>query len=191
MLDTRNLSTGRPSEKLAPRWEGPFEVVKSSSHAVKLDLPANMKVNNVFHVQLVRRWEAEGIPGQEASEPNVNANRGRVMVRTDGFQEEQQYEFDNVLDYGKAENGRSQYLVKWTGYEEPSWQPVSDLKGCPDVLWAFHEAHPDKGKPPPWLKRPVAAAQKHAAPRRSPRSRMPRAKPAEIYADHVEQDGRG
>lgn len=91
MLDTRNISTGRPSEKLAPRWEGPFEITKASSHAVQLHLPANMKVNNTFHVTLVRRWDPEaGIPGQEATERNVRANHGREIVRTDGFEEEQQ-----------------------------------------------------------------------------------------------------
>lgn len=83
ILDIRNLSTGRPSEKLAPRWEGPFKVLKVSSHAVKLLLPNNIKVNNVFHVQLVRRWDNNGIPGQQNAEGEVNANRGRVMVRTD------------------------------------------------------------------------------------------------------------
>lgn len=85
MLDTRNISTGRPFEKLAPRWEGPFEVERASSHTVQLRLPANMKVNSTFHVQLVRRWDDHGIPGQETTEQHVKANQGRQMIRTDDF----------------------------------------------------------------------------------------------------------
>lgn len=154
LLDTRNLTTGRPSEKLAPRWEGPFEILKASSHAVQLNLPANMKVNNTFHVTLIRRWDpGAGIPGQQATEQNVKANQGRQMVRTDGFTEEQQYEFEEILDYGQAENGRWNYLVQWVGHADPTWQPASDLKGCDDDLWKFHEANPHKGKPPAWLKK--------------------------------------
>lgn len=48
----------------------------------------------------------------------------------------------------KADNGRRQYLVKWTGYKEPTWQPASDLKGCDEIFRAFHDANLKKGKPP-------------------------------------------
>lgn len=117
-----------------------------------------MKVNNVFHVQLVRRWDNNGIPGQQNAEGEVNANRGRVMVRTDDHDDAvvPEWSFDAVLDYGQAANGRWQYLVKWSDHE-PSWQPIADLKGYDHILWAFHNANPDKGKPPAWLKKPRAS----------------------------------
>jgi transposase InsO family protein len=152
MLDTRNLTTGRPTAKLTPRWEGPFRVLKASSHTVQLALPVNMKINNTFHVQLIRPWHKPTVRGQEEAEENVRANRGRVMVRTDSFEEEERYEFEEVQDYERADNGRWQYLVKWKGYEEPTWQPISDLKGCDEALWQYHDAHPEQ-KPPAWLKR--------------------------------------
>ena len=50
MLNMGHMVTGRPSEKLAPKWEGPFTILKASSHAVTLRLPVNMKVFNTFHV---------------------------------------------------------------------------------------------------------------------------------------------
>lgn len=83
MLDTRNLTTGRPSEKLAPRWEGRFKALKASSHAVQLNLPANMRINNTFLVTLVGRWypKAGGIPGQQATEQNVRANHSLQPTR--------------------------------------------------------------------------------------------------------------
>jgi len=104
------------------------------------------------------------------------------MVRTDGYKEEEQYAFDAILDYGQAENGRWQYLVKWAGHHAPTWQPVSDLKGCDDDLWAFHEANPDKGKPPAWLKRrkpsPATATAATVAPPPTAAPTPPTAPPA-------------
>jgi transposase InsO family protein len=153
MLHTGNLKTGRPTEKLAPRWEGPFRVLKASSHAVTLALPQNMKIKNTFHVKLVRRWEQEGMPGQELAEQEVRANRGRIMSRTDDFQEVEEWEFEDILDYGKSENGRWHYQIKWKDYEEPTWQPATDLKGCDERIWQFHDAHPDLPPPPQWVRR--------------------------------------
>jgi hypothetical protein len=44
-------------------------------------------------------------------------------------------------------------LVKWEGYDEPTWQPVGDLHGCDDGIWEFHDANPDKPGPPAWVMR--------------------------------------
>jgi len=153
MLNTRNLKTGRPTEKLTPRWEGPFEVIKASSHAVQLRLPVNMKsIKNVFHVSMVRHWAPEGIPGQEHAAQDVVANHGRVITRTDDHQEEVRWKFKSIMDYRKQQNGRWEYLVEWEGTDAPSWQPAANLKGCEEVLWEYHDAHP-RFKPPSWLKR--------------------------------------
>lgn len=83
MLDTRNLTTGRLSEKLAPRWEGRFKALKASSHAVQLNLPTNMRINNTFLVTLVGRWDPKAgrIPGQQATEQNVRANHSLQPTR--------------------------------------------------------------------------------------------------------------
>src|SRR3982074_548013 len=153
MLHTGNLKRGRPTQKLTPWWEGPFKVLKASSHAVTLALPQNMKVNNTFHVQLVRRWEKEGMPGQELAEQEVRANRGRIMTRTDDFQEAEKWLFEEILDYGKGENGRWRYLIKWKGFETPTWQPATDLKGCDEWIWQYHDAHPRKPPPPQCVSR--------------------------------------
>jgi hypothetical protein len=142
-------------EKLTPRWEGPFKVLKASSHAVTLDLPSNMRVFNTFHVSLVRPRRGQGVPGQSQTEQDIPANQGRVMARTDGHNDKPtiEWEFEKILDYGKADNGRWHYLVKWKAPHEPSWQKVSDLKGCDDAIWEFHDSHPNYPGPPSWVKR--------------------------------------
>jgi transposase InsO family protein len=153
MLDMSNMDVGRPVDKLSPKWEGPFRVTKASSHAVTIALPANMKIFNTFHVSRVRRRTAPGIPGQEESQGDVRANRGREVVRTDNHQEVQEWRFEEILDFGKADNGRWQYLVKWEGHKKPTWQPATDLRGCDDAIWKFHDAHPEKPGPPTWVPR--------------------------------------
>lgn len=64
-----------------------------------------------------------------------------------------EYRFEGILDYGKADNGRWQYLVKWEDHQEPTWQPATDLRGCDDAIWAFHDAHPEAPGPPSWVRR--------------------------------------
>ena len=32
---------------------------------------------------------------------------------------------------------RRQYLVKWSGYEDPTWQDKSDLEGAQQLVKAF------------------------------------------------------
>lgn len=147
LLDTENLKTGRPAKKLEPRWEGPFKVKSASSHSVTLDLPVNMKIHNTFHVKRVKPFEGNaGLPGQDPGS-DIRANYGRVVTRTDDGREVVEWKFNRILDCYKAENGRWQYLIEWDGHE-PTWQPASDLRDCPEAVRKFHEENPDKPKPP-------------------------------------------
>ena len=52
-LDTRNLFTKRPSRKLENRHMGKYRVKKIiSNHTIELDLPNDLRVHLVFHVNL-------------------------------------------------------------------------------------------------------------------------------------------
>ena len=52
------------------------------------------------------------------------------MVRTDNFEEQEEWEFDKILDCGQKEgNYHWEYLIKWkTG--DLSWEPVSHVIDC-------------------------------------------------------------
>jgi hypothetical protein len=58
--------------------------------------------------------------------------------------ETEEWRFEKVMDFVKANNRRWQYLVKWEGYDEPTWQLAGDLRGCDDAIWEFHDVNPDK-----------------------------------------------
>ncbi len=47
-----------------------------------------------------------------------------------------EYIVEKILDTRIHEH-RREYLVKWSGYEEPTWQDESDLTGAPEALKAF------------------------------------------------------
>ena len=49
---------------------------------------------------------------------------------------------DEILD-SRIHRGKLQFLVKWTGYNEPSWQPETDMVGNADTAIAeFYQNHP-------------------------------------------------
>jgi hypothetical protein len=53
LVNTQNMSIGRPVQKLSLRWEGPFIVVKALSYVVTVSLPANITMLPTFHVSIV------------------------------------------------------------------------------------------------------------------------------------------
>jgi hypothetical protein len=58
LLSTINFKLAHPrTRKLLPKWVGPFEVTERIGKvAYKLDLPPNLKMHNVFHVQLFKKY---------------------------------------------------------------------------------------------------------------------------------------
>jgi hypothetical protein len=49
-LDSKNLKIGYPTRKLAPKREGPFEILRViSPHAYLLKLPNQWRIHPVFH----------------------------------------------------------------------------------------------------------------------------------------------
>jgi hypothetical protein len=119
-LSLKNIRTKCPSKKLDIR-NAKYTVMKViGSHSYELDTPPG--VNNVFHAQLLGPVAADPLPSK----------------RTTNEQPTPEF-VDNELEYGVEEiladwvvrRGRSQrreYLVKWAGYAEPTWEPSTNLE---------------------------------------------------------------
>jgi len=59
MLNTKNIRTKRPSQKLGPKLYGPFKVLeKQGSRAHKLEISPRWKIHPVFHVSLLEPYRA-------------------------------------------------------------------------------------------------------------------------------------
>jgi hypothetical protein len=94
-----------------------------------------MKVHPVFHVSLLEPIATDPIPGQLA--------KPAPPVIVDGQEE---YEVEEILDSRRSRN-EIQYLVKWTGYHDPTWEPLQNVTHCYELLQVFHNRYPRKPRP--------------------------------------------
>lgn len=119
----------RKSDKLKPKWFGPFQVIKRLSDLTyELMLPKSMKrVHNVFHIEKLRYYYHN-----MAKFASRNAPPPPPDEVIDG---DELYEVEKVLQWKKHGD---QFLVKWVGYpsSDNQWLKRSDLK-CDDLIEEF------------------------------------------------------
>jgi hypothetical protein len=133
-LNLRHQKTLRPAKKLDWKNAGPFRVERViSPHAYRLELPAQMRIHPVFHTSLLHpaAGEETALPGQQQPEqPPIEVN-GKDEYLVERIE-------DVRLYYQKL-----QYLVKWVGYDEPTWEPADTLEDTA-ALDDFQRRYPDK-----------------------------------------------
>ncbi|KJZ69951.1 hypothetical protein HIM_10659 [Hirsutella minnesotensis 3608] len=121
-LSMANYRSPRPCKKLD--WlHHKYTVTKViSSHVVELDVPGS--IHKRFHVDLLRRAHQDPAPGQkvdDAQPPAIQDETGEDL-----------WDVDEILCARWKKRGRGEFrqaLVRWTGYGEPTWEPVEWLKG--------------------------------------------------------------
>jgi hypothetical protein len=129
LLNSKNINIKHAgSRKLLPRYIGPFKVTKCiGAVAYQLDLPRNMRCHNVFHVALLKAYNAS-IRQQSLPPPLI-------------IDEEYEYEAEQILTHKGDHPGKRKFLVAWKNYpaEHNTWEPESNLKNSPVLLrqyWA-------------------------------------------------------
>ena len=135
-----DISRDQPCAKLAPRWLGPFQVLDVPSLAtVRVQLPPSCKAHPVFNVAALRHFHEDASLRGRPEEPPA------PVLDLDGHE---RYLVEEILSERKF-RGRRQFLVKWIGYEVPTWEPevnVLDESGRPIVeLRRFLEAKGRRG----------------------------------------------
>ncbi|KAI0997197.1 hypothetical protein K3495_g10992 [Podosphaera aphanis] len=97
----------------------------------KLKLPPQLKIDNNFHVSLLRPAH-EGFPSQQQLQP---PELDPKIFGTDT------YEVEAILD-SSIRRKKLEYLVRRTGYDDTDWQPIKNLDGCQELISEFHKDNP-------------------------------------------------
>ena len=122
-----------------PPFLGPFRVtaVDQQLDNITLELPASMRIHNVFHVSSLTPWRD---PCQHF--PNRTAQNQPPPEIIDNVEE---FEVESILDYKTTHRGRRHFfLIRWKGYgrEYDSWEPPANLTHCHNLLRTFLAANP-------------------------------------------------
>lgn len=131
-LSLRNIRLARPSKKLDHVRAGPWKIIEMKTPLVaKLELPPHFKIDNNFHVSLLQPayigFDSQG----QAQPPPIETPDNNHDT----------YEVEAILD-SRVHRNKVQYLVRWTGYDEQTWEPSKNLNGCRDLLLEFHKLYP-------------------------------------------------
>lgn len=131
-LNTVHLKRQRPTAKLDHVRAGPYPITRVISPIVmELQLPVNSRIDRQFHVSLLTPASPNPYPEQQEEQPppiDVENNR---------------YELERILDSRYRWN-RLEYLVKWRGYNETTWERWDRLDESEDAKREYHRSYPDK-----------------------------------------------
>jgi len=134
-LDARHIRTIRPSRKLDRKRLGPHTIKrKVSPYAYELDLPRSLRIHPVHHVSLLDPVAGDPLPGQVVTPP--------PPVEVEGDSESQVERVEDSREY----RNQLQYLVRWIGYDQMTWEPARDINGL-QAIDVFHEKYPQKPGP--------------------------------------------
>jgi hypothetical protein len=141
-INTKNITSTRPTKKLDHKRTGPFKIIKKlNSHVYKLELPTSMKVHPTFHIS---KLTPKTVKGLTDIENRIVEPPPPVIVDSN-----EEYEVDKVLD-SRIHRNKLQYKVKWKGYEDPSedtWEPEQNLENATLAIQQFHDNFPNKPSP--------------------------------------------
>ena len=140
LLSTRNLKMRGIPDKLKKRFMGPFKIQERiGRQAYRLLLPETWKVHPVFHISLLKKWNAVDLQEEEeipVEEPEV---------------EEPYYQIEKLLRWRRIKRGRrtkTEYLVLWKDYpiEEAQWVPAENFMRPAELQKYIEEDDPQEEK---------------------------------------------
>jgi len=131
-LRLNNIKTDRPSKKLD--WRNAKYTVTEliGSHACRLDIPPG--IHNVFHVMHLKRASDDPLPSQVQDDTHPPA-----IVPEGDPDGEEEWQVEEILNSRKT-RGATEVLVKWTGYAQPTWEPLSAFLET-EALDRYEAAH--------------------------------------------------
>ena len=141
-INTQNIRSTRPSKKLDYKFISPYPITKAINEVTYwVDLPKDLQIHNTFHCSLLQ-------PASEPLDGQVVPLPPPVVISHDN-QEQEEYKVKEILDSRiKGRAKQFEYHVHWTGYDDITWERLSDvLPGAEALARAFHAANLSKPRP--------------------------------------------
>jgi len=140
-LDTRLLPVGYAnvnstandninSRKFQHPYAGPFMILKSAGeNAFVLDIPAYWRLHPVFNVARLKLSKVDKT--REHPPPPLLGSTATIK-----------YEVESICEHRGTTVRDLEYLVKWVGYADPTWEPLANLRGSSnELLGEYHTAN--------------------------------------------------
>lgn len=130
-LSTKDLPLRVEARKLAPRFIGPFKVLrKVNPVSYRLLLPNSLRIHPTFHVSCLKPVKYSPLSPATRPPPAPQIIDGQPAYRV-----------KRILDT-RLVRGRRQFLVDWDGYgpEERSWVPTRHILDK-SLIRDFHHLH--------------------------------------------------
>ena len=134
LLSTENIVLRLPSNKLSPKFVGPFRILElRGKHAVKIEPTGRFKaIHDIVNVEYL-------LPYNERSE-NVGPPPHHLSVKPVAVEPlGEWYQIDEILDHHGRPGPAQQCLVRWEGFDvsHDSWVSRRDI--TPKALVAYEE----------------------------------------------------
>ena len=111
-------------------YEGPYRVTRMVKDSVAELEGLPMGAPNLINIQYLRKYHRD-----EANEPlRARDTLEKPVEGTEGTE----WEVEDIKDVRKT-RGRKEYLLKWKGYDRPTWVATKDLTQCKELLAEFHK----------------------------------------------------
>ena len=126
-------------KKLDNKYFGEFTIKEViNSHAYRLELPHELQtIHNVFHTSLLLPSPSDPLPGQQQSiqQPIGLDDEGEPL-----------WAIDSITD-SRRRRKVFEYKIRWRGYDEETWEPLSSIVTAVASIRAFQERFPRKPRP--------------------------------------------
>jgi hypothetical protein len=141
-LDTRLLPVGylnvtgkandsNNSRKFQHSYPGPFTLLrKAGKNGFILDIATHWRLHPVFNISQLKLSRVD----RSSKYPSLPPLRSTTAAT--------EYKVETILEHRGTTTQDLEYLVKWVGYVNATWEPLDNLKGSSnELLGEYHAAN--------------------------------------------------